>query len=192
MAAAFDRALATLRAGGATIREVHVPSLSYSEEATLTIIGAEATSIHESWLRQRAAEHYAAMVRVQLELGAMLPAVDYLRAQRFRAKLIGEFDAAFGLVDVIAAPTVAHVAPVQPAHPGVAGRGRSRAVKRTCPHNLTGLPAVSVPCGTAEDGLPVGLQIIGSRYRDDLVLGVAAAFEVRGGWQAACPPGVRP
>ena len=191
VAAAFDRALATLRAGGASVREVRVPSLLYSEEATLTLIGAEATSIHEPWLRQGAAENYAAMVRVQLELGAMIPAVDYLRAQRFRAKLMREFDTAFGLVDVIITPTVAHVAPGQPAHPGVAGRGRTRAMKRTCPHNLTGQPAISVPCGTAEDGLPVGLQIIGPRFREDLILSVAAAFEDQGGWRVDCPPGVR-
>ncbi len=191
VAAAFSRALDVLKASGAQIQDVRVPSILYSEEATLTVIAAEAASIHEGWLRDGSADQYAPMVRVQLELGAMVPAVDYLRAQRLRAKLMAEFDAAFSGVDVIIAPTVAHVAPGQNAHPGVAGRGRTRAMKRTCPHNLTGQPAISVPCGTAEDGLPVGLQIIGPRWRDDLVLSVAAAFESRAGWRAACPPGVQ-
>lgn len=117
----------------------------------------------------------------------MVQAIDYLRAQRVQSKLIAEFDAAFSGVDVIIAPTVANVAPDQNAHPGVAGRNRTRATKRTSPHNLAGQPAISVPCGIAEDGLPVGLQIIGPRQRDSLVLDVAEAYESNSGWAAACP-----
>ena len=56
------------------------------------------------------------------------------------------------------------------------------------PFNLTGQPAVTVPCGFTSGGLPVGLQIVGKRYADGAVLRAAAAFEAARPWADRRPP----
>ncbi|MEE8372765.1 MAG: amidase family protein, partial [Dehalococcoidia bacterium] len=58
----------------------------------------------------------------------------------------------------------------------------------TCPFNLTGQPAASVPAGWTDDGLPVGLQIVGRRYDEVTVLRAAAAFEEACPWAGRRPP----
>src|SRR5262249_45824187 len=92
--------------------------------------------------------------------------------------------ALFGDFDLLATPTSAR--PPFP-HMGLAALGRERVAGEpidphigwlfTWPFNLTGQPAVSVPCGWTEDGLPLGLQIVGRRCADGLVLRAAAALE---------------
>ena len=184
---AFERAVDAVRHAKAEIREVSIPSLLYADPALLAVIAPEATAIHEEWLRSRPGD-YAEMTRAQLELGALVPALDYVRGQRFRRKLMSEFIEAFKEVDVIISPTVAWVAPAE--DPVVAGQQGSIEARRSGPYNLTGLPAVTIPCGTAEDGLPAGLQIAGPWMSDFQVLSVAAAIEARIGWVPECPPGI--
>lgn len=186
--AAFEHARQILRDGGATVREVNVPSILFSDQALLPVIGPEATAIHEPWLRARP-EDYAPMTRAQLELGAMYAATDYVRGQRFRAKLMAECEAALGEADVLITPTVAWVAPRE--DPAVAGEEGAIEARRTGPFNLTGMPAITLPCGVAEDELPVGLQIAGRWLEDERVLQVAYAFEQRAEWRVAVPRGVR-
>lgn len=190
VSAAFERAIGILRKSGATFRDVRVPSVDACEEALTVIIAAEAAAVHEPLLKDHATD-YSSAARTQLEIGMMTRAVDYLRAQRVRAGVLRGFADAFTDVDVVACPTVAHVAPADNPHPGVLGRGRTRAVRRTGPFNLAGLPAISIPMGVAEDGLPAGLQIAGPWLQDARVLRIAAAFEKQSGWTPVCPPGVR-
>ncbi len=186
--AAFERALRVFRTGGTTVWEVSVPSILYSDQALLPVIGPEATAVHESWLRTRP-EDYAPMTRAQLELGAMYAATDYVRAQRFRSKLMAECETALEQVEVLIAPTVAWVAPKE--DPAVAGQEGVIEARRTAPFNLTGMPAITVPCGTAEDELPIGLQIAGRWLEDERVLQVAYAFERAAEWTVTVPRGVR-
>ncbi len=185
--AAFERATALLADAGAQLSEVQIPSLPFADQALLAVIAPEATSVHEHWLRTRPHD-YAPLTRTQLELGALAPALDYVRGQRYRRKLMSEFASVFGRVDVVISPTVAWVAPRE--DPAVAGDEGTIEARRTGPYNLAGLPAVSVPCGAGEDDLPVGLQIAGPWFKDFEVLDVAAAFEARSGWRPVCPPGI--
>jgi aspartyl-tRNA(Asn)/glutamyl-tRNA(Gln) amidotransferase subunit A len=171
---AFDRALGDLERAGATLAESSVRSLAYAEDALFPVFGPEAVAVHETWMRSRP-EDYAPMTRTQLELGLLVPATDYVRAQRYRALLRSEFDAVFRDVDAVAAPTVAWVAPAE--DPAIAGGDGAIEARRTGPYNLTGHPAVSVSCGPAEDGLPAGLQFAGPRMSDLRLLDVAAAYE---------------
>jgi aspartyl-tRNA(Asn)/glutamyl-tRNA(Gln) amidotransferase subunit A len=175
---AFERALGDLEGAGATVAEASVPSLAFADDALFPIFGPEAAAVHDEWMRSRA-EDYAPMTRAQLELGLLVPATDYVRAQRYRSLLRSEFDAVFSVADVVVSPTVAWVAPAE--DPAIAGDQGAIEARRTGPYNLTGHPAVSVSCGAADDGLPAGLQFAGPWMTDLRLLGVAAAYEeVRG------------
>src|SRR6266446_4459210 len=95
------------------------------------IFGPEAVAVYETWMRSRP-EDYAPMTRTQLELGLLVPATDYVRAQRFRSLLRAEFERAFETVDVVVAPTVAWVAPAE--DPAIAGDEGAIEARRTGPY----------------------------------------------------------
>ena len=179
VAEAAAAAVSELEKAGMIIKKIHLPSLEGADAALLLAILPEGTLVHETWLRERP-QDYAEMTRQQLETGALIPAVDYVRAQQFRARLLRECLTALQDVDVLVNPTVAWEAPQE--DPSVAGGDGATEARRTGPFNLTGLPAISVPCGFGPAGLPLGLQMIGAPYAEALVLRVAHAYEKRAGW----------
>jgi aspartyl-tRNA(Asn)/glutamyl-tRNA(Gln) amidotransferase subunit A len=103
-----------------------------------------------------------------------------VRAQQYRARLLRECLLALQEVDVFVNPTVAWEAPQE--DPSLAGGDGATEARRTGPFNLTGLPAISVPCGFGPAGLPLGLQFTGAPFAEALVLRVAHAYEQRAGW----------
>jgi aspartyl-tRNA(Asn)/glutamyl-tRNA(Gln) amidotransferase subunit A len=122
-----------------------------------------------------------ALVR-SVEKGLRYGLDDYLRASLERRRFAGQLQAVFEQVDVLALPTV----PVKPfaAEADIPDGWSDEGVLPwidwspcTYPFNLSGNPAASVPAGFTPEGLPVGLQIIGPRFRDDLVLQAAHAIE---------------
>jgi aspartyl-tRNA(Asn)/glutamyl-tRNA(Gln) amidotransferase subunit A len=177
-------AIAELERAGMRVQSVEIPSLPEADPAMLVAILPEATVVHQEWLRDRP-EDYAEMTRQQLELGALIPAVDYVRVQQYRRRLLAEFLEAFQQVDVLVNPTVAFEAPEE--DPEVAAGQGSAEARRTGPYNLVGLPVISVPCGFGRDGLPLGLQIAGPPMGEELVLRVAHAYEQRAGWYQQRP-----
>jgi aspartyl-tRNA(Asn)/glutamyl-tRNA(Gln) amidotransferase subunit A len=185
--AAFERATRVFSDSGAELIEVSVPSLRDADEALMDVIAPEATLVHEEWLRTRPGD-YAPMTRDQLELGTRTPALAYLRGQRYRNLLRSEFNAVLERVEAVISPSVAWVAPKD--DPDLVGEEGAIEARRSGPYNLCGLPAVSVPCGLAEDSLPAGLQIAAPWMRDFELLDLAAAFEARSGWQPVNPPGI--
>jgi aspartyl-tRNA(Asn)/glutamyl-tRNA(Gln) amidotransferase subunit A len=150
------------------------------------VLAPEASAVHLDWLRGRP-QDYAPDTRLQLELGAVTPAAAYLKAQRFRNVIAAETRAVFGGVDILLSPTVGFVAPET--DPAMGSELGALEGLRTGPHCLIGLPAVSVPAGTAEDGLPAGLQIASAWGTDRRLLGIAAAYLASAGWRALAPPG---
>jgi aspartyl-tRNA(Asn)/glutamyl-tRNA(Gln) amidotransferase subunit A len=124
------------------------------------------------------------------QVGAGISALDYLRANQERNHLCAQLAAFFEKYDLLVTPTVA----VPPFTIGtrlkeVAGRQVHVIgwIAFTYPFNLTGNPAASVPCGWTADGLPIGLQIIGPRFADALVLQASAAFEQARPWAQRRP-----
>jgi aspartyl-tRNA(Asn)/glutamyl-tRNA(Gln) amidotransferase subunit A len=180
-----QKAIDELERAGMRVNTVRIPSLEQADPAMLVAILPEATVIHEEWLRSRP-EDYAEMTRQQLELGALMPAVDYVRVQQYRRRLFVEFLDVLRDVDVLASPTVAWEAPKE--DPTVAAGEGAAEARRTGPYNLVGLPAITVPCGFGRDGLPLGLQIAGKPMAEALVLRVAYAYEQRAGWFRQHPP----
>ena len=181
------QAIKVLEDLGATLVPLQIPSLDLADPALLVAILPEATVVHEQMLREHP-DKYSEGTRQQLELGALLPAVDYVRAQQFRTRLLAEFMQVFEDADVIVSPTVAFEAPAE--DPLVAAGQGSDEARRTGPYNLTGLPAISVPCGFGPDGLPLGLQIAGAPFAEDTILKVAYAYEQQAGWFQSHPAGL--
>lgn len=155
------------------------PTLQYAEWAELITSLSEASTIHYSGLQTRP-QDFGNDIRMLFELGELPSAVDYLQAQQVRRQLKQDFQKAFEQVDVPISPTL----PVLPNDIGddFADLNGEKVdlidniIRFMGPENLTGLPALSVPCGFSE-GLPVGMQIIGPAFKEGRILNVGYAFE---------------
>ncbi|GGR19453.1 amidase [Deinococcus ruber] len=182
--AVFDAACDTLRAAGAEVVSTEVPGLEQVDAALLAVLLPEAAAIHAQWIGSRADE-YADITRQQIEMGFAVPAVTHVRAQQFRRWLTRQFLEAFRSVDALISPAVAWVAPKE--DPAFTGGDGAVEGTRSSPHNLTGLPALSVNAGFGEGGLPVGLQIVTRPHTDALCLGLGSAMETAFALQKARP-----
>jgi 2-dehydropantoate 2-reductase len=156
------------------VREVDVAELDSADEALGAIVLYEAWQAHRSRYEAEA-DLYGPGTRHLLELGCGISADDYAAALSDGERLAAGFDRVLAEVDVLAGPTVAYVAP--PEDPPFGTPDGDVEARFTGPYNLAGMPAVSVPCGPAEDGLPAGLQLAAARGRDAFLLSVAAAHE---------------
>jgi aspartyl-tRNA(Asn)/glutamyl-tRNA(Gln) amidotransferase subunit A len=187
--AAVEAALDTLRGLGATLVEVAWPSVALSNSATWTIILAEASAYHRPWFRERP-QDYSDSTRADLELGERVAASDYIQAQRTRTVLKHELDDILAGVDALVTPMLA-ITPPRIGQTSVEVGGKVKEVnpvfiRLADPFNLTGLPAISVPCGFGRDGLPIGLQIAATT--ESAVLQIAQAYESATDWHTRRPP----
>jgi aspartyl-tRNA(Asn)/glutamyl-tRNA(Gln) amidotransferase subunit A len=183
-------AIQILKDLGASVCEVSLPRVSAAQTAGNVIMSSEAAAWHASWLRERP-DDYGADVLARIRGGLLISAVEYLASQQLRTLIQQDFSAAFEEVDVVVGPTVPLVAPAighttEPGGP-LNLAPRSIANRDTIPCNLTGMPAISVPCGFSPEGLPVGLQIMGPAFAEPLVLRVAAAYEAATPWHSQSP-----
>lgn len=187
---AATAALDVLRDQGAELFDVELPSLAMASAALRTIIFAEAAAYHSEWLQTRR-ESYSPETRNLLELGLLVPAADYLRAQQARTRLLQEVQAVFDQVDALVLPTAPFTAPpLGSSRVEINGVMESIATfqpRWTGPFNLTGLPALSVPCGFDSEGLPIGLQIVGPAWAEPLVLKIGYAYEQATEWHRRRP-----
>jgi aspartyl-tRNA(Asn)/glutamyl-tRNA(Gln) amidotransferase subunit A len=171
---AFAAAVDRLAAAGATIEWLSVPDVSFADDALMTVIGPEASVIHEDRIKTDP-DAYAEATRTQLETGFALPATAYVRAQRYRRHLGYRLRAAMSGLDAIVTPTVPWTAPAE--NPPLDDPEGAAEMRYIAPYNLTGLPALTVPCGVAGDGLPVGFQIAGRPNQDAELLALGQALE---------------
>jgi aspartyl-tRNA(Asn)/glutamyl-tRNA(Gln) amidotransferase subunit A len=188
--AAVRTAIDVLSERGATVREILLPHIRHARTILTTIISAEAYSVHESDLRTRADE-YGDDVRARLRWGECLLACHYLKAQRARRLLCDAFNAVLAEVDLIATPATPVAAlPIESIRGGgsdafaVAARTLTQ---MTGPFNVTGLPAIAIPCGFTKDGLPIGLQLAARAFEEALLLNAAHAFEEATSWHTRRP-----
>jgi aspartyl-tRNA(Asn)/glutamyl-tRNA(Gln) amidotransferase subunit A len=177
-----ERALEQLAAGG-----MHVEPMSLGTDriddllaAEMTIMFAEASAVHQTWLRTRP-DDYSPLTRDRLEAGVAIPAIHYLNAQRVRRRLIADFQHLHQSFDLLATPG-APTAAMRNDQTMLEINGEPIDVFRglvriTGLFNVTGAPAVSVPCGWTENRLPVGLQFVGRPFEDHVVLAAARELE---------------
>lgn len=177
---AFEQSLETLISLGAEVVDVQVPGLSDGISAGLVIWNAEATAVHEEWLQTRL-EDYGPRVGARLGNGFSVTGIEYARAQRARRQLERNLQLLFEDVDLLATPMCAIGAPLQGAGQVVVGGQEFDVLPALTRYsrvfNLTGLPAISVPCGFTAEGLPIGLQLVGPSFGESAVLRAAYAFE---------------
>jgi Asp-tRNA(Asn)/Glu-tRNA(Gln) amidotransferase A subunit family amidase len=183
-------ALQTLERAGAQLEEVSLPLTQYAAAAGRIITLTESAEIHEPFLVRRAAD-YTPEVRAGLLTGQLISGKHYLKAQRVRGLIRQEMEAALRRVDALVTPTV----PIPAPRVGQTTVDLSRetidvtwALSRlTRPANLAGFPAISVPCGLTEGGLPIGLQLIGRPFAESTILQLAYAHEQENPWQHRRP-----
>ncbi len=187
---AFEAALRQLRALGATVEDVALPLMRYVPAASYVMMAAEAHSVHAATLRTRARD-YGDDVRARLLLGGLIPAGDYLKAQRFRRQLRQSVFETLERVDAFVMPTTVLTA-TRIDQPTIRIGDRELVVNAhlsrcTRPFNMTGLPAISVPAGFSDQGLPIGLQIAGRPFGELAVLRIAHAYEQSTVWHTRRP-----
>ncbi|MGH6720149.1 MAG: Asp-tRNA(Asn)/Glu-tRNA(Gln) amidotransferase subunit GatA [Alphaproteobacteria bacterium] len=207
MAAAIDalwqRGLAWLKDQGAEVRDIDLPHTSYALPTYYIVAPAEASSnlarydgvryglrvagdgVDGMYEATRAAG-FGAEVKRRVLIGTYVLSAGYydayyLRAQRVRALILRDFTRAWATVDVIVAPTA-------PSAAFAIGEKMDDPIAMylndvfTVPANLAGLPAISVPAGLSEDGLPLGLQVIGKAFDEETVFAAGHALETAAGF----------
>ncbi len=162
-----------VRALGAEVREVRLPSLLDFNAAAWLILMAEAHAVHEPWLRTRWRD-YGDFLRGRLAVAAAVSAADYVQAQRRRRALCAAVAGAMRDCDLLlTASQPAEAAPLE----RVTKWASFEAPNFTTPFNLTGQPAMTVRAGFGEGGMPVGVQLAGRPFEDAVVLRAAHALE---------------
>ncbi|MDT7557079.1 MAG: aspartyl-tRNA(Asn)/glutamyl-tRNA(Gln) amidotransferase subunit [Pseudonocardiales bacterium] len=191
VAAAVSAAIAVLVEQGARTREIEIPLPQYILPTEWAIMLPEASAYHQEMLRDKA-DLYTEDVRLFLEVGELVLATDYIKALRARTLIQQRWRDMFADIDVLIAPTLTTPAlPVddpQVTWPdGSTESATDSYVRFSAPANVTGLPALSVPCGFTGTGLPVGMQIIGKPFAEPLLLGVGQAYESATSWAKLAP-----
>ncbi|MEA2624752.1 MAG: aspartyl-tRNA(Asn)/glutamyl-tRNA(Gln) amidotransferase subunit [Candidatus Binatota bacterium] len=208
--ASVRAAIRGLEASGATAEPVSLPHAGHALATYYVLATAEAssnlarydgvrygdrardaTTLVEAYCRTRE-RGFGAEVKRRILLGTFALSAGYYdayygKAQRVRTLIRRDFDHAFASCDVIAAPTA-------PTTAFAIGAKMDDPLTMyltdvlTLSVNLAGLPGLSVPCGADAAGLPIGLQLIGRPFAEDLLLRVAFAHEQSSGWRARVPP----
>ncbi|MBL75504.1 MAG: Asp-tRNA(Asn)/Glu-tRNA(Gln) amidotransferase GatCAB subunit A [Chloroflexi bacterium] len=173
---------------GAFVEEVQIPSLQYMQ-----LIEPSFESENKSWLLKyaltRGDDFLHQDIRFRILAGAFARTIDHERASRLLSQVKWEVNEVFKKVDILLTPTNSTPAynlterEVQLKNDLVdveSANGQSRVTTRlTVPFNALGLPAISIPCGFASNGMPIGMQLIGRHAEDEKVINAAANFEAK-------------
>ena len=199
---AFERALAMLAELGAVRVDVTLRLVELAVPIGIGILMPEASSIHQQWLREQP-ERYDDGTRRMLQAGELQLATDYLRSQRARTALKAAFRSTFEQhsLDALVMPTEPTTATrIDQLEVDFGGGVRepffSTFVRHTIPFNVSGQPALSVPCGFSADteggrigaGLPIGLQIAGKPFDEATILRIGSAYQAVTDWHTRRPP----
>jgi aspartyl-tRNA(Asn)/glutamyl-tRNA(Gln) amidotransferase subunit A len=189
--AAVRGALSTLEGLGAKVVDVDIEHIHGNISAQLTVESCEPSTYHQRWLRERP-EDYGDDVRLLLELGELHLATHYIQAQRYRGVLRAQFLDAFKSVDVFICPTLPFTATrvgemTVEIETGVEEDMLSAIMQFTGVPSLTGLPSLAVPCGFDDDGLPIGMQVIGRPFDEATLFRLGHAYQQATDWHTRAP-----
>jgi aspartyl-tRNA(Asn)/glutamyl-tRNA(Gln) amidotransferase subunit A len=188
----LQRALDQIRGLGVQVRETRLPEFPYGAMVG-TIIGAEASSIFEDLVESGQVDSLADQKQIAgLKAAAGIPARDYLKAMRIRSLVQQAFRELFSQVDVLITPSRFGPAPrisdpldrPRSDRPRPQDRGMSAAIPAG---NLAGLPALSLPCGFAEN-LPLGISLVGRPFSEGMLIALGREYQSRTDWHKRRPP----
>jgi aspartyl-tRNA(Asn)/glutamyl-tRNA(Gln) amidotransferase subunit A len=179
---AVDAAIEVLRTLTASLREVQLPPARNGR----VITGPEAYAYHSQWLTDSPEKYQPATRDRLVQFASAVTTQDYVQARRQCDLLRREIKNVFTMVDLLVTPTMASppsaIVPIEQS----AGLDPSR-TRNTWPFDVSGLPAITVPCGFTSSGLPIGLQIVGAPFAEPTVLAMAHAYEQATGWHSRHP-----
>jgi aspartyl-tRNA(Asn)/glutamyl-tRNA(Gln) amidotransferase subunit A len=188
---AVQDALGALKQLGATLIDVRFPPLAPVVGAHRAIIFSEAAAAHEELIRTKSAD-FSDEVRPLLQAGLFITATQYLAAQQARKNTIAAYRALWRSFDILVTPTSPIAAPSIGATTTKLGDNEIPLVRAfldlTLPFNLTGQPALSLPCGFTRSGLPIGLQLVGRPFDEAALFRAGAAYEAATDWHTRRPP----
>ena len=183
----MKESLEALRNLGAHVVEIDLPeSFDISNEMANIITAVEGSSAHTKWLKDRP-EDYGRQTRKRLLSGSMISASDYLEAIKLRKVVLKEFlQDVFNKVDIFHAPVVPIPVPTITESDIQANPGFIEFLTNlghcTRPFDYLGLPAVSVPAGKTDNGLPTGFQLVAPPLEEAILFRVARAYEKEKPW----------
>ena len=169
---------------GCKVQEVNADWMRDAALANKTMIQSDGAAVHRDRLQENP-EMFGEDVRRRLQDGAKTTSTEYALARRTQAEVRKQCELFFEAHDLLILPSTPIPAPTIAGHDAV--EQAARLTRFTAPFNLTGLPAISVPCGFTRDGLPIGLQIISRAWADAKVLNAAYAYEQTTEWHERRP-----
>jgi aspartyl-tRNA(Asn)/glutamyl-tRNA(Gln) amidotransferase subunit A len=186
----IDRLMNFLRSTGAKLIPVTMPSMEHSRTVSLTVQMPEALSYHNRYLEQRG-HLYSQDFRAGLALGQCLLAEQYIRAKRFIESYRRDMDKVFDGIDLLLTPATPTIAPktgtVEVTIDGQAEPAGNAITRYTSFFNMTGHPAITLPCGMHSEGLPIAAQLVGKHFGDEQLIAAATLIESSYGFKLPLP-----
>ena len=179
---AVGQAIALLSKLSVAVQEVNIP---VSPDVNAIVQMAEAYAFHAARIRE-APQLFQPPVLGRLRLGQVIDTTTYIERRRELDQMRRAAAGLFAHLDLLVTPTVP-LLPVRIAEAKDDDAGVALFARNTRPFNAYGVPAVSIPCGFAKDGSPIGLQIVGPPWGEESVLRLAHAFEQATDWQTRRP-----
>jgi aspartyl-tRNA(Asn)/glutamyl-tRNA(Gln) amidotransferase subunit A len=169
---------------GAYVEEASFHDANQAARANGLLVTSDAAAYHRERLEHRP-QDFGADVLMRLQAGRAYTSTEYVQTRRLQTILTRQFEEFFNKYDILLTPTTPVAAPRR----GIAdAAGQPRQLTRfTSPFNLTGLPAISIPCGFTLDGLPIGLQIITKSWGEVELLRAAFAYQEATDWHKQIP-----
>jgi len=173
--AAYRAAIKTLSEIGFELRDVALPGFEQSEKASSKILLAEAAAYHLDHIEQHA-DQIGEDVLTRFKWGLEVTGVEYALARRTQVEWRHKIEQLFESIDALVLPATPFPATrIDESDPVALSRGNLTRFTRM--FNLTGHPAIVLPCGQTSDGLPIGLQFVGGRWQEDKIIQAARIYE---------------
>ena len=190
--AAVDAAMAVLTDAGAGVGDASLPLFERGGLIANTLSDVEAAHTHRKWLRERPAD-YDFATRRRLMAASLIPAAAYAKLLRFRALMRRDVMRELERYDVIVTPAQAAGAPPIATETGLTSKEAVMSQffglrSHRSPFNLSGVPAMAVPIGFTESGLPLSLQIAGRPFAENTLFAVGHVYQQRTAWHERRPP----
>jgi aspartyl-tRNA(Asn)/glutamyl-tRNA(Gln) amidotransferase subunit A len=175
---------------GMQVKRVNLTRSADAHWASRVIAGSEAAAYHEQYIKTQP-QNYDPSVLLRLKKGFQIPAIDLVKAFQIREAVIDEFQEVFKTVDCIVGASVPSLPPRIGEDFLEIGEDKQEVVENltrmNAPQNVAGVPALVIPCGFVEPGMPVSLQLISNFNREDVLFRIGSGFQRITDWHLRRP-----